>query len=166
MSTKKCPGKRTRIAATAIAVLAFAAAAPAQADSINVPVSATVVGVCKFSSGQNPSVAIANSGGNIDPTLPGSATGSANILYKCTSGTTPAFSITSAGGATLALTCGACAGTPTMDATLSLSAPAGDGQGFAAPDQSISLTGTIPAATYSAAAVGTYSATATVTVNP
>lgn len=155
-----------RLAAAAAGMYALLLAAPARADAINVPVNANVVGVCKFSSGQSPSVAIANSGANIDPTLAGSATGSANILYKCTNGTNPAFSITSAGGTTLTLTCGACAGTPTMDATLALSAPVGAGQGFAAPDQTITLTGTIPAATYSTAAVGNYTSTATVTVTP
>ena len=165
MKTKNCIN-RIRMAAAAAGVLGLMLAAPAPAaDSIAVPVSATVVGVCKFSTPQSPSVTIENNGaGGIDPTIAGNATGNAAILYKCTSGTSPTFALT--GGATLTLNCGTCGTTPTMNATMSLSAPVGPGLGFGAADQSVTLTGTIPDTTYGSADVGTYSASQTVTVTP
>jgi hypothetical protein len=153
-----------RLAAAAAGFAGIVVALPVRAaDSINVPVSATVLGVCKFSTGQSPSVVIANSGANIDPSLAGSATGSANVLYRCTKGSAPAFALT--GGASLTLTCAACGGA-TMTATMSLTPPGSpNGQGFAT-DLTLVLTGTIPSATYSTAAAGTYNGTQTVTVTP
>jgi len=154
-----------RLAAAVAAGLAgIAVALPARAaDSINVPVSATVLGVCKFSTGQSPSVVIANSGANIDPSLPGSATGSANVLYRCTNGTAPTFALT--GGATLTLTCAAC-GPATMAATMTLTPPGSpNGQGFAT-DLTLVLTGTISSAIYAPAVPGTYTGTQQITVTP
>ena len=153
-----------RLAATAAGFAGMVVTLPARAaDSINVPVSATVLGVCKFTTGQSPSVVIANSGVNIDPSLAGSATGSANILYRCTKGTAPTFALT--GGATLTLTCAAC-GPATMNATMSLTPPGSpNGQGFAT-DLTLVLTGTIPSATYAPAVAGTYTGTQQVTVTP
>ncbi len=155
---------RIKLAAVAGGVLGLMVAAPAPAaDSINVPVSANVVGVCKFSTGQTPSVVIANSGVDIDPSLAGNATGSANVLYRCTNGTVPTFALT--GGATLTLTCAACGGA-TMAATMTLTPPGSpNGQGFAT-NLTLVLTGTIPSATYGTAAVGTYLGTQQVTVTP
>ncbi len=153
-----------RLAAAAAGFVGIAVALPVRAaDSITVPVSATVLGVCKFSTGQSPSVAITNTVGGIDPSLPGSATGSANILYRCTNGTAPAFALT--GGASLTLTCALCGGA-TMAAAMSLTPPGSpNGQGFAT-DLTLVLTGMISSATYSAAAPGTYNGTQTITVTP
>ena len=155
---------RIRMAAAAAGVLAVVLAAPAPAaDTINVPVSANVLGVCKFATGQSPSVVIANSGVDIDPSLAGNATGSANILYRCTNGTAPTFALT--GGASLTLTCAACGGA-TMAATMSLTPPGSpNGQGFAV-DLTLQLTGTISSAIYGPAAPGTYNGTQQVTVTP
>jgi len=156
------------LAAVAAGVMDLLLSAPsAAADSIAVPVAANVIGACKFSTPQSPSVVIANSGVDIDPSIAGSATGSANINYKCTNGTTPTFGLT--GGATATLTCttaGTC-GATTMDATMSLSpASPAAGQGFAAGDQVITLTGTIADTIYGPALVGTYVGSKTVTVSP
>lgn len=156
-----------RLAAAAAGFAGIAIALPVRAaDTISVPVSATVLGVCKFSTGQSPSVVIANSGANIDPSLAGSATGTANILYRCTIGSAPAFALT--GGTTLTLNCstaGTC-GTSTMAATMALVPPGSpNGQGFTT-DLTLQLTGTIPSTTYSAVPAGTYSATQQVTINP
>jgi len=156
-----------RLAAAAAGFASIAVALPVRAaDSITVPVSATVLGVCKFSTPQSPSVVIANTGANIDPSLGGNATGSANILYRCTTGAVPSFALT--GGATLTLTCstaGTC-GASTMAATMSLTPPGSpNGQGFAT-DLTLVLSGTIPSATYSTMAAGTYSASQVVTINP
>lgn len=156
-----------RAAAAAAGIASMVAALPVRAaDTISVPVSATVLGVCKFATGQSPSVVIANSGANIDPSLAGNATGSANITYSCTNGTSPTFGLT--GGATLTLTCstsGTC-GASTMAATMSLTPPApATGQGMNT-NLTLVLTGTIPSTTYGTAAEGTYSANQQVTINP
>jgi hypothetical protein len=154
-------------AAAAAGLAGIVAALPVRAaDTISVPVSATVLGVCKFATGQTPSVVIANSGTNIDPSVAGNATGSANITYSCTNGTTPSFGLT--GGATLTLTCstsGTC-GSSTMAAAMTLTPPApATGQGMNT-NLTLVLTGTIPSTTYGTAAEGTYSATQQVTINP
>jgi len=159
---------RIKIAAAAAAgVLGLMVAAPAPAaDSIAVPVSAVVVGVCKFSTGQSPSVVIANSGGNIDTSLAGPATGTTNILYRCTNGTVPVFALS--GGATTTLTCStpATCGATSMNASMALTPPASpNGQGFAT-DLTLVLDGQITSATYAGALEGTYTGTTTVTVNP
>jgi hypothetical protein len=153
-----------RLAAAAAGLASIAIPLPVRAaDSINVPVSATVLGVCKFSTGQSPSVDIVNTAGGIDPSVAGNATGSANVLYRCTNGTVPAFALT--GGATLTLTCAAC-GPATMAATMTLTPPGSpNGQGFAT-DLTLVLTGTISSAIYSTAVPGTYSATQQITINP
>jgi len=159
--------KGTRWMALAAAVAGLAGiviALPARAaDSINVPVSATVLGVCKFSTPQSPTVDITNVVGGIDPSLAGNATGTANVLYRCTNGTAPAFALT--GGATLTLTCAACGGA-TMAATMTLTPPGSpNGQGFAT-DLTLVLTGTISSAVYAPAAPGTYTGTQQITVTP
>jgi len=159
---------RIKFAAVTAGILGLLVAAPAPAaDSIAVPVSASVLGVCKFSTPQSPSVVIANSGGSIDPSLAGTATGNANINYKCTNGTVPVFALT--GGATATLTCstpGTC-GVTTMAATMSLTPPGSpNGQGFAAADRVLLLTGTIADTIYGPALEGTYSGSKTVTVTP
>jgi hypothetical protein len=160
---------RIRIAAAAaVGILGLMVAAPAPAaDSIAVPVSAAVSAVCKFSTPQSPEVVIANSGVNIDPSISGTATGNANINYRCTNGSTPTFDLT--GGATATLTCstpGTC-GVTTMDATMVLTPPTpATGQGFAAAPRVLLLTGTIADTIYGPAQEGTYSGSKTVTVTP
>jgi hypothetical protein len=156
-----------KLAAAAVGMLGFMVAAPAPAaDSIVVPVSAVVLGVCKFSSPQSPTVSITNAAGGIDPSIAGAATGNTGINYKCTNGTVPGFAL--AGGATATLTCsaGPC-GITTMDATMSLTPPASpNGQGFAAADRVLTLTGTIADTIYGPALEGTYTGSKTVNITP
>ena len=151
----------------AAGLLGWAVAMPAAAsDSIVIPVTATVTGVCKFFTSPIPTLTIANSGANIDPSLTGNATGNATLNYKCTTGQTPTFALT--GGASLTLTCstaGTC-GATTMIATMSLGAAPGVGTGFAAAAQAVTLTGTIADTIYGPASAGTYQGNQTVTVNP
>lgn len=144
----------------------LAAGAASASDSIIIPVTATVIGTCKFFTAPIPTLTIANSGANIDPSIAGNATGTANLNYKCTKGGTPVFALT--GGATLTLTCSTAltCGVETMNATMSLGAAPGVGLGFAAAAQTVVLTGTIPDTTYGAASAGTFQANQTVTVNP
>ena len=80
-------------------------------DSLSVTVNATVIGVCKFFT-TTPVINITNTGtgSNIDPSSATTATGNVAILYRCTLGTTPVFTVP----ATATVTCGACAGSPVI----------------------------------------------------
>src|SRR5215475_7606507 len=94
-----------------VAVASTLAAGSAQAsDNVNVTVNATVVGVCKFFTAA-PVLNITNtgSGSNIDPSAAGPATGSVNVTYRCSNGTTPTFTVPASGTVTCttAGTCGA-----------------------------------------------------------
>ncbi len=147
--------------AALIAVLAGSAVA---ADSITVPVSATIQGVCKFFTSPVPTLYIVTTGsgstGYIDPSLAAVATGSVNVDYKCTKGQSPTFALT--GGSALTLTGPA---SSTMIATMSIGTGSA-GLGFAAAAQSVTLTGTIASTIYQGANAGTYTGSQTVTVNP
>ena len=136
------------------------------ADSITVPVSATIQGVCKFNTSPIPTLYIVNTGsgasGFIDPSLAGNATGTANLTYSCTKGQAPTLALT--GGASLTLT-GTGAPAPTMVATMSLGAGA-TGTGFGTAPLTVALTGTIASTIYQSATLGTYTANQVVTVNP
>ena len=148
--------------AAAMSALFTTDAAPA--DSTSSTVTAQVLGVCKFDSGQAPVVTIANSGATIDPSRPGPATGQAAVLYRCTSGTTPAFTVPSPVTVTCK-TAGTC-GATTMAPTLS-SNNTGAGTGFASGnDKTLTVTGQLTAAQYQNMQAGTYSGTVTVTVTP
>jgi len=156
---------RTSILGAALAVIAFATPAVA-ADSITVPVSATIRGVCRFNTSPVPTLYIVNTGsgaaGYIDPSIAGTATGTASLTYSCTKGQAPTVALT--GGASLTLT-GASAGPPTMVATMSLGAAA-VGTGFGTAPLTVILTGTIASAIYQIADLDTYTANQVVTVNP
>jgi len=155
-----------KLAAAAAGVLGLMVTAPAPvaADTITIPVSATVVGVCKFTtSSPTTTLTIANSGASIDPSLGSNATGTKNLDYKCTKGVTPGF--TFASGGTLTLNCGACVPADSMPASMTISAPA-VGAGFAAAAQTVTVTGTIIPADFDAASAGTYSANEIVTITP
>jgi hypothetical protein len=134
------------------------------ADSVTVTVNATVSGVCKFNSGQSPIVTIQTSGGVIDPSAAGPATGNANVLYRCTNGTSPTFNVP----ATATITCttsGTC-GSSTMAPTMSGSGnAAGTGMG-SGQDKTLVVTGQLTSAQYANAQAGDYSGTISVTVTP
>ncbi|HXX84634.1 MAG TPA: hypothetical protein VEN29_11695, partial [Casimicrobiaceae bacterium] len=71
-----------RVALAAGAISAIFASGAARADTQVVTVNANIIGICKFVSGQTPTVTVANTGANIDPSLAGPATGSANVTYN------------------------------------------------------------------------------------
>lgn len=148
---------RIRGAIVGASLAAAAFMAPAQAaDSVNVTVNATIVGVCKFFGGPY-TMTIANSGTDIDPSAAGPATGSVQVEYRCSNGTNPAFTVP----ANLNLT-----GAGTMQATFtSLSDGAGTGMGNAQGKQ-LTITGSIGAGEYADKPVGAYSGTLVVSVNP
>src|ERR1700674_3244256 len=102
---KASPIKRLLFVATALATLVAGSAQAA--DSVSVTVNATVVAVCKFFTA-SPVANITNTGtgSNIDPSSATTATGNAAIIYRCSNGTSPVFTVP----ATATVTCGACAG--------------------------------------------------------
>jgi hypothetical protein len=149
------------VAAAALAIFAQDAA---PADSNSSTVSAQVIGICRFNSGQAPVVTIANSGATIDPSLAGPATGNALILYRCTRGTAPTFTVPTP--ATVTCTTAGTCGATTMAPTLS-SVNTGAGSGFASgSDKTLTVTGQLTQAQYQDMQIGTYSGTVTVTVTP
>jgi hypothetical protein len=147
------------------AAFALLASAPAKAaDSVTVTVNATVTGVCKFNSGQTPVVTVQTSGGVIDPSAAGPATGNTSVLYRCTNGTSPTFTVP----ATATVTCttsGSC-GSSAMTTTMT-SAGGGAGSGMGSgQDKTLTVTGTLPASQYANSPAGDYSGTITVSVTP
>jgi hypothetical protein len=134
----------------------------ANADTVNVTVTANIIGICKFTSGQTPTVTIANTGTNIDPSLAGPATGSANVTYQCTKGQAPTFTVPTP--ATITCTGGPC-GATTMAPVMS-STSGGSGAGFGAAALTLVVTGQLTQAQYQNMQVGTYTGTEVVTVSP
>ena len=136
----------------------------ANADTVNVTVTANIIGICKFTSGQTPTVTIANTGANIDPSLAGPATGSAPVTYQCTNGQAPTFTVPTPATITCGSpTCGATTMAPAMSFT-----SGGNGTGFSggANIKTLTVTGTLTQAQYQNMQVGTYTGTEVVTVTP
>jgi len=152
-------------AALVLAAATLFAAMPAKAaDSLTVTVNATVSGVCKFNSGQTPIVTVQTSGGVIDPSAAGPATGSTPVVYRCTNGTTPIWTIPAS--ATVTCTTSGSCGTSTMVATIATSG-GGNGSGMGSgQDKTLTVTGSMAAAIYANAQAGDYSGTITVSVAP
>ena len=161
MSTRKL----TRLMLPVAAACALAAGTAQANDSVSVTVNATIVGVCKFFTAA-PVINITNTGtgSNIDPSLAGPASGSAAILYRCSNGTSPAFTVP----ATATVTCttsGTCGSTTMVPTITSSNTGAGTGLGTG-KDQTLTVTGQITQANYQNQQVGTYSGTMTVSVTP
>jgi hypothetical protein len=153
--------KAALFAVAAIGVLASSGAQAA--DNLSVTVNATIVGVCKFFTAA-PVVNVTNTGtgSNIDPSSGAAATGNVPITYRCSNGTSPTFTVP----ATATVTCAACAGTPTMTPTIT-SANTGAGSGMGAgQDKTLTVTGTLLAASFQNAAAGAYTGNITVSVTP
>ncbi|HEY1461143.1 MAG TPA: hypothetical protein VGH59_13915 [Casimicrobiaceae bacterium] len=133
------------------------------ADNVTVTVNATIIGVCKFFP-VAPIINITNTGtgSNIDPSSATSAVGSTAIVYRCSNGTAPTFTVP----ATATVTCGACTGTPTMAPTIT-SSNTGAGTGLGSgKDQTLTVTGTIAQAAFQNSLAGAYTGTMSVTVAP
>jgi len=133
-------------------------------DNSSSTVAAQVLGICRFNSGQSPVVTIANTGTTIDPSLAGPATGNAAVLYRCTRGTAPAFTVPSP--ATVNCATVATCGVTTMAPTLT-SSNSGAGTGFGSGnDKMLTVTGQLTQVQYQDMRAGTYSGTVIVTVTP
>ncbi|GAC1525591.1 MAG: hypothetical protein NVS2B4_01680 [Ramlibacter sp.] len=156
----------TTRALLASAALAFAGAA--SADTTSLAVSATVLGVCKFSGA--PPMAITSPTLNyLDPTLTTDGSGTSTVSYKCTTTTNPTLSVGgSTSGYSATGTSGLSSGgtTPTyIPFTISWGALAA-GAGFLASASTVTLTGTITNANYIGANAGTYSASVPLLITP
>lgn len=145
-----------RAAVLAASLAATAAMAPAQAvDTVDISVNAQIVGVCKFF-GSGYTMTIANSGTNIDPSAAGPATGSVEVEYRCSNGTTPSFTVPG----TLDLT-----GLGTMQATFD-STDEGQGTGMGSGQtKKLTVNGSIAQAQFEDAPVGSYSGNLTIQIN-
>lgn len=159
--------RRTWVVAIAAGLLGLGAVPPVSAaDNVTVTVNATIVGVCKFFTA-SPVVDITNTGvgSNIDPSLAGPAEGTANINYRCSNGTAPAFTVPSP--ATVTCTVGTpCSGSPTMAATMTYTG-GGNGTGMGAgQNKTLEVKGSITQATYENKPEGAYTGTIVVSVSP
>jgi hypothetical protein len=148
---------------TLASTAAVLASGGARADTVNVTVTAQIIGICKFTSGQTPVVTIANTGATIDPSLAGPANGSANVTYQCTNGQAPTFTVPTPATITCT-TAGTCAAT-TMAPVMSFTS-GGNGAGFSGGVKTLVVSGQLTAAQYANMQVGTYSGTEVVTVTP
>lgn len=148
---------RTSIA-KAIALIAVVSASgfAAAADTGTLVVTASVSGVCKFST--VPAMAF----GAIDPsTVAAPVTASSAVTYRCTKGTTAV--VTAPGG--LVMSDPGVAGS-SLPFTLTIPAGAA-GLGFAAAAQTLTIDGSISVAdAQAAAAAPAYTASVSLTLNP
>lgn len=137
----------------------------AAADTATLTVQANVSGICKFQT-NTATLTLANSGGNIDPSLATSATGSTTLGYKCTKGQAPTFANNNGAnytGTSLAVKHATLA--DVMAYTLTLT-DTGPGNGFGPAAQTLTMAGTITQANFQNAAAGAYSDTVTITLSP
>lgn len=145
--------------AVVVASLACAAGLATAAGSTTLAVTASVNGVCKFSATTQP-LAL----GAIDPSLTTDVTASASVLYKCTNKTTSLGITAPAGQRTMTI---ASPGTDTLLYTLAITGDKSQGLGFGTgKDLTATVTGTITAAQYQNAAVGSYSENVTLSITP
>lgn len=159
--------KHNRIAKAVAATLLSVAAGAALADTQSLSVQAAVVGVCKFNTGQSPVLTLTNDPLGIDPSSTTSATGTVDVLYRCTNNTSATVSSAVTGSRTLTGS-GTAAG-QTMTYTLAFDSGAtGLGSGFGAAGSDITLTvsGTITATNFQGKRAGPYAETVTLTVTP
>ena len=156
---------KTKILALSLLTAGVCSSAIA-ADTYSLAVSAQVLGRCKFTQAAGATLTLTNTVGGIDPSLPGNATGTANITYKCTTGQAPAFTTdtgthVNAGNMRVADGAG-----NFMIYTLTLTG-GGSGTGFGAgQDKTLAVGGTITQPNFVAAPAGTYTDTVVVSVNP
>jgi len=141
--------------------------APAFAASTThtLSVSANVTGNCRFNGAGPTAVTIANSAGAIDPTVAVDATGTANVLFRCTTGTTS--TITAGNGANFLGSRRVAQGTNFMPYALALAGNAQLGTGHGAgQDKTLGITATIVQADFVNAAAGAYADTVILTITP
>lgn len=161
---------KTRLTAVALAVAALVGATCATAASTThtLTVSATVHGTCKFNDAGPTVLTIANSGTVIDPSVASNATGTVNVPFRCTKGTSS--SITDNGGDHLG---GGIKHVATLGGDLmayslgydGTDVQAGTGMG-SGHDLTLAVRGTILVADFENATAGAYTDSVVLTINP
>ena len=152
--------------ALAVAGLLSSATVFAASTTHTISVSATIVGNCRFNTAGPTTLTLANSGAVIDQSLGTDATGSANVTYRCTTGTVAATTADNGlfFSGSRRVNDG---GTNFMPYALGLAGGAGTGTGHGAgQDLTLTVSGTITAANHQNAAAGTYSDTVILTITP
>ena len=159
---------------TKLLVLAIAASsaliAPATfaaSTTHTLDVSATVAGVCKFNAAGPTALTIATGAGVIDPSAVGPATGTANVTFRCTTGTTSAITGDNGLnflGASRRVRNGA-ANYMSYAFSLTNAAQVGTGHG-AGQDKTVAVNASIVAADYQNATAGAYTDTVVLTITP
>ena len=141
---------------SAVAITACAGVAHA-GGTTSVDVTASVPGVCKFTSATMSAIAL----GAMDPATVGTSgvSNTGNITYNCTKGLTPVVSKT-AGGTTLTETADS---TKTIAYTFSLGTPEA-GAGFATSSKVVA-TATVSQAAVQGAQAGSYKDTVTLSID-
>lgn len=161
---------KTKLIIVAMAAAGMLGALPASAASTThtITVSASVTGNCKFNTAGPTTLTIANSGAAIDPSITGTATGSANVTFRCTTGTTSTIvandgqNSPSAGVRRVKLDA-----TNLMTYSLSLvnAAQVGSGHG-AAGDKTVQVNASIADTEYQNAMAGSYTDSVVLTISP
>lgn len=132
----------------------------ASADTLNMAVSATVLSTCRLIT------VPAMSFGNLDLVTPVNLTVPVTVTYKCTSGQAPTgFTV---GTVASPFTGSLASGANRIAYQIGWTNPttAGTGLGAAATAINVTLTGTMTAAAYSSAAVGSYTQSVPVSITP
>jgi spore coat protein U-like protein len=160
---------KTQLLAAALAASGALLSAPAFAASSThtLSVSATVSGTCKFNTAGPTAVTIATGAGVIDPSAAGPATGTNNVTFRCTTGTTSGITGDNGLnflGASRRVKNGAA---NYMNYALTLTNAAQLGSGFGAgQDKTLQVDASIIAADYQNATAGAYTDTVTLTITP
>lgn len=125
------------------------------ANTTTVGVSAAVQGICKFGSASGSTLDF----GTLDPTATTVATAIVGLPFQCTKSMASAASISSGGTALVS-------GSNTLTYSSSLTGTVQTGAGFGGATLTMTLNGSVAAAAYQAAAVGTYVDSIVVSVSP
>ncbi len=158
---------KTKLTILALATIGAFGALPASAGSTTstINVSAQVQAMCRFNSAGPTTLTIANSGAVIDPSIAGPATGSASVLFRCSTGTSS--TITADNGLNYTTTRNVKNGANAMPYTLSLTGATQTGTGMGTgQDLTLTVNGSIAQTDYQNAASGSYSDTVTLTIAP
>ena len=152
--------KQTLVLGLAAACMWMAGSAQA-ANSHSISVQATVTGTCQFNSASS-SIAL-----TLDPTATTTVTGSDNVLYRCTNGTAPAFTLTSSSTSSTSGGNLVQGGENIPYTFSSTGGGAGTGMGnLAANDKTLAVTVSVDQSGAANVTPGTYSDTIVVNVTP
>jgi spore coat protein U-like protein len=160
---------KTKLLALALAAGSAMIAAPAFAASTThtLTVTATVLGTCKFNAAGPTTLTIATGAGVIDPSTAGPATGTANVTFRCTTGTTSAITgdngLNFSGGSRRVRN-GAANYMPYAFSMVN-AAQLGTGHG-AGQDKTVQVNASIIATDYQNATAGAYTDTVVLTITP